>query len=226
MISTYQCYIGAEKHFPKNVSFELNIEDKLVPIQILDCWMRLTSIRWNSKPWNKYSKFTEYAERRGVKNVGHMLHANRFGEFEERCAGGLYLADAWMSWLQTFADVQNQLSCYLRNVNGLMDMCKFLWAGSALIGIHVTSPFMSMLLEHKVTPLMLLDILPKMYNDLRSYPLLSTQFDKCGIPAMQEYFLDPLKKETTPYGVDVCKCVLDYVATCDHDMMSLYLKKI
>ena len=57
-----------------------------------------------------------------------MIHANTLGEFEERYAGGLYLADAQLDWLDTFSDVRNQLSCYLRTVTNLLDICKFLWA--------------------------------------------------------------------------------------------------
>ena len=53
----------------------MNIEDKLVVFQILDIWMRLTSIRWHGKPWNKYDMFTPYAEGLGLRNVGHMLNA-------------------------------------------------------------------------------------------------------------------------------------------------------
>ena len=168
MLSMYHYSIDAENLFPKNVSFGMNIEDKLITIQILDCWMRLTSIRWQAKPWNKYSSFTEFAERRGIQNVGHMLHAKRFGEFEERCA--VYLADTWMVWLRSFSDVRNQLACFLRSINNLMEMCKFLWAGAALIEIHVTSPFMSMLLDHRVPPIKLLEVLPTMYLELNFYP--------------------------------------------------------
>ena len=51
MLVTYQSYIGADKLFLKTVSFEMNIEDKIVIIQILDCWMRLTSIRWQARTW-------------------------------------------------------------------------------------------------------------------------------------------------------------------------------
>ena len=227
VLTTYQCLIGADKLFPKNVSFEMNIEDKLVVIQVLDCWMRLTSIRWQSKPWNRYSNFTEYAERRGIKNVGHMLHSNRFGEFEERCAGGLYLVETWKQWLACFTDVRNQLGCYLRSVMSILGVCKFLWAGAALIGIHVTSPFMSMLLDYKVTPLKLLDVLPKLHHDLHSYPISLAQLTECGIPSLKEFFPDPLQKETTPYGVEVCKCLQQYLEEeCDKDMMNRYLTQI
>ena len=87
-----------------------------------------------------------------TKMFDHMIHENGFGEFEEKFAGGVYLADVWMTWLDTFSDVQNQFACFLCIISNLMEMCKFLLAGSALARIHVTVPFMSMLLDHKVTP--------------------------------------------------------------------------
>ena len=126
VMNSYQQTIGVEKLFPKTVGFEIEIEDKLIVVQVLDCWMRLTSIRWQIKPWNRYQSFTEFGEKRGIRNVGHMLHANRFGEFEERCAGGVYMADAWIDWLNVNADTRNQLSCYLRDTLGITDQCKFL----------------------------------------------------------------------------------------------------
>ena len=101
--------------------------------------------------------------------MGHMLHANRFGEFEERCTGGVYLASIWVQWLDSFHDVRNQLACYLRSVERIMDQGVFLWAGTALIGLHVTVPFMTMLLDYKVTPCELLSILSSLYQDLIHY---------------------------------------------------------
>ena len=58
VLNAYQYSIGQDKLFPKKISFEMNIEDKLSVVQVLDCWMRLTSVRWQSKPWNRYSLFT------------------------------------------------------------------------------------------------------------------------------------------------------------------------
>ena len=50
--------------------------------------------------------------------------------------------------------------------------------------------------------------------------------DKCGLPALQEFFSNPFQKETTCYGVEVCKHLADYVDSCDKQMMDRYLKKI
>ena len=121
---------GADKLFPKNVSVEMNVEEKLIAIQDLLLFV------------GKFSPgtgivLTDFAEKGGFKNVGHMLHANQFGKFEERCAGGVYLAGIWEEWLRTFGDARNQLACFLRSVSNPTATCKFLWAGAALIGIHV-----------------------------------------------------------------------------------------
>ena len=226
VMNSYQQTIGVEKHFPKTVGFEIEIEDKLIVVQVLDCWMRLTSIRWQIKPWNRYQSFTEFGEKRGIRNGGHMLHANRFGEFEERCAGGVYMADAWIDWLNVNTDTRNQLSCYLRDTLGIMDQCKFLWAGAAIIGIQLTQPFISMLLDHKVTPRNLIDILPTLYQNLKEYPESLCKISDCGIPALKLYFFNPNVKETSIYGTDVSQGLTDYLKTCDQSLMDLYLKTL
>ena len=63
--------------FREDVSQKCQFRDergrKLIAIQILDCWMRYTSIRWQVRAWNRYSVFTDFAEKRGFENVGHML---------------------------------------------------------------------------------------------------------------------------------------------------------
>ena len=57
IIGKYQCLIGSEKTFPKNVSFKMNVEDKLIAIQILDFSMQFTSIGWQVQAWDRYSVF-------------------------------------------------------------------------------------------------------------------------------------------------------------------------
>lgn len=41
--------------------------------------------------------------------VGRMIHANRFGEFEERCAGDVYIFYVWMKWSDTYCNFRTQL---------------------------------------------------------------------------------------------------------------------
>ena len=178
-----------QTHFLKIVSFEMNIEEKLLVVQVLGYSMRPASVRWQSKPWNRYSLFTEYAESQVIKSVRHMLHVIRFGEFEDRCTVGLYLADCWMTGLRPYAGGRNQLECYLRSKSDVIETCKFLWAGGALVGTHVTTLFLSMQLEHKVTPRKLLDVLPELHKDrvvillhLRTWINVACQLYKNSFP--------------------------------------------
>ena len=136
------------------------------------------------------------------------------------------MADAWIEWLNLNTDTRNQLACYLRETAGLIDQCKFLWAGAAVIGIHVTQPFTSMLLDHKVTPRDLLVILPQLYQDLKSYPKSLCTITACGIPALEKYFLNPLNKETSVYGTDVSQGLSGFLQSCDKDLMDVYLKTV
>ena len=131
-----------------------------------------------------------------------------------------------MKWLETYTDDRNQLACFLRKILGIMDQCKFLWAGAAFIGIHLTRPFMIMLLEHKVPPRKLLQVLPILYKSLQQYPHSLCHIDNCGIPAMKPYFLNPFLKETTPYGFYVSKYLLEYTNNCNKELMDLYLRDI
>ena len=73
---------------------------------------------------------------------------------------------------------------------------------------------------------MLLTILPKLYDDLCSYPESLAKTNKCEIPYLQPYFLDPTVKKSSPYGVDVSKAISDFGDECDKDLMNVYLKKM
>ena len=63
VMTEYQSCIGSAKLFPTTIGFEMNLEGSLIFIQILDCWMQLTSICWQARAWNKYKSFTNFAEK-------------------------------------------------------------------------------------------------------------------------------------------------------------------
>ena len=84
------------------------------------------------------------------------------------------------------------------------------WA--AVIGLHLIIPFMSMLLDHRVTPKQPLNILPALHQDLMNYPtdLTSLDHNTC-LPSLSKYWLDPFDPKTRSYGVDVCKAIRDNI---------------
>ena len=76
----YQGLIGHDKMYPSITGFELDMEDKCLVKQILECFLRLTADRWQARAWNRYDAFTEFCKERGKKNLGQELHGNRFGD--------------------------------------------------------------------------------------------------------------------------------------------------
>ena len=84
------------------------------------------------------------------------------------------------------------------------------WA--AVIRLHLIVLFMSMLLDHHVTPKQLLNIVLALHQDLMNYPtdLTSLDHDTC-LPSLSKYWLDPFDPKTRSCGVDVCKAIRDYI---------------
>ena len=46
------------------------------------------------------------------------------------------------------------------------------------------------------------------------------------MPSLQPYFLRPLERQTSPYGVPVCQKLEEYVEGCDQQMIDTYQKQL
>lgn len=108
----------------------------------------------------------------------------------------------------------------------LSDMCNFLWLGGALLGIHLTEPYLFMILDMNVSHNDLLVVLPKLYNDLSTYPRSLAQLTEPGLPALSAAWLDPLCHESSPYGVEVSRGVFNAIERCDKQLLDKYLRDI
>ena len=53
-----------------------------------------------------------------------------------------------------------------------------------------------------------------------------TNLSCCTLPSLQPYFLHPLERQTSLYGVPVSQKMMDYVEGCDQHMMDTYLKQV
>ena len=99
-------------------------------------------------------------------NVGQELHGNRFGELEKCCAIGIYSLDLLINFVNVRCDIRNDLAIFLRDTQHLHDICLHLWLGSALFGIHLTEPYLALLIDRQANHLELLNIFPRLYQEL------------------------------------------------------------
>ena len=74
---SYQERIGYDKMYPTVTGFELDMENKSLIKQILECFLRLTADRWQERSWNRYDAFTKFCKDRTMLNMGQELHGNR-----------------------------------------------------------------------------------------------------------------------------------------------------
>ena len=81
----------------------------------------------------------------------------------------------WVDFINVRSDVRNDLAIFLRDRQHLEDISLHLWLGPALLGIHLTEPFLVLLVssaDKQATHLDLLKVLPQLYDELT----------KCEIP--------------------------------------------
>ena len=126
--------------------------------------------------------------------------------------------------MSSYTNIRNQLAIFLRDTVHLSDMCNFLWLGGALLGIHLTEPYLFMILDMNVSHNILLKVLPELYQDLSTYPKSLAQLSEPGLPSLSNAWLDPLNKDSSPYGVDVSKGILQAIDQCDKTLLDKYLK--
>ena len=96
--------------------------------------------------------------------MGQELHGNRFGELEKCCAIAVYSLPTWQDFVSSFPNIRNQLAIFLRDTVHLSPMCNFLWLGGALLGIHLTEPYLFMILDLNLSHNDFLKVLSALYS--------------------------------------------------------------
>ena len=73
------------------------------------------------------------------------------------------------------------MAIFLRDTQHLNEICMLLWLGPALLGIHLTEPYLALLIDKKATHLDLLKILPQLYQELVDCPGRISQISRPSI---------------------------------------------
>ena len=145
---------------------------------------------------------------------------------EKCCAIAVYSLPTWKDFVSSYTNIRNQLAIFLRDTVHLSDMCNFLWVGGAVLGIHLTEPYLYMILEMNLSHNDLLEVLPKLYEDLSTYPKSLAQIAEPGLPSLSFAWLDPLNKDSSPYAVEVSYGVLKAIEHCAEGLLDKYLKDL
>ena len=84
-----------------------------------------------------------------------------------------------VDFINVRSETRNDLAIFLRDTQHLNDICIILQLGPALLGIHLTEPYLSLLIDQKATHLDLLEVLPKLPSEpwCSGYHYCTTSFN-------------------------------------------------
>ena len=124
----------------------------------LHCLTSFISNEFSSKPWNRQQEFDFFIKPK--KNESFCLKDHRFNRLFDCALTVLYHLDDIRQFLDKFGNIINDitiLDCSFYD----MELFKPLFCATALIGIHIGQPFLSLLLDTETNYDTLLDAFPK-----------------------------------------------------------------
>ena len=216
----HQSKIGHDKLFPSLEYCNLDASSDSLVKQVLDALMSLASKQWAERSWNKYHEFTEWLERKGLKNETGPLREIRFGELEAKALTGAYHFSHIEHFLQIHSDIRNKLTCFLRSAFPMRDVILFYWIGAALIGIHIGEPYVNLLMIKRAKMSELMKIFPQLYKEMLETPLSFTQLREPAIPCLKDAWIDPHDEIDPPYP----KTQIDFLENYLHEIDTKYLE--
>ena len=95
---------------------------------------------------------------------------------------------------------------------------------SALLGIHLTEPYLALLIDRQATHLDLLKILPELYKELSEYKISLAQIKKAVLPSLRDVWVDPLSRHA-PYNKEIGSIMSRAIERCNKELLDCYLKE-
>ena len=154
--------IGAEKLkqcFLSDVDFA---NDDFIT-KAIHCLSNFINKDHSAKPWNYHSHFNSHISPRTNKSV--TLKDHRFNRLFVCCEGLTYHLDDIASYLDKYRNIVNGITILDRSFVE-MPVLKPIFCAAALIGIHITKPFQSLLIDCETKFSTLGLAFPKLYHEL------------------------------------------------------------
>ena len=142
---------------------EVDFRNESFIYKAITCLCSFINNEYSSKPWNQQQHFDVFISPK--KNESLSLKDDRFNRVFDCCVNILYHLD----------DIKNYLDAYPNILNGVaildrifldMELLKPIFCSAALIGIHFTTPYLSLLLDTTTKYDTLISAFPTIYNDL------------------------------------------------------------
>ena len=191
-------------------------------IKAITCLSSFINKDFSAKPWNRQSHFESYIAPKKNESISFKDH--RFNRIFDCVIALLYHLDDIKAYLEKFQNIINGVSILNRAFLD-MELLKPIFCATSLIGIHVTTPLLALMLNKETTHSKLKTIFQDLYKDLTTKQ--STEFLQTKKPAAtfttSKLFKKCLPKDHMVASID--SCIDGHSAQID-PLIKLFLKQI
>ena len=187
---------------------EIDFRDENFVIKSIRCLSNFINKENSAKPWNRHTHFSEFISPK--TNLSISLKDHRFNRLQDCCMILLHHIDDIANYLNSFENITNNMAIIDRSFVEMVDVLKPLYAAVALLGIHITRPFHSLLLHEDTNYDTLLTAFPKLYDEL-SGPIASDPSCMLTKSKVFTFVSDDIFKMSQPKDI----LVNNMLASCD-----------
>ena len=162
VFQTIESRVGKDKLYPK-VMVNATITYDTVTEQFLDIMMHFISKDFDHKPWNYAEPFGTHIAPK--KNEAVQLKKERFNRFAYSCACAVHHVEDLWTFLDKYKHITKNLECVLQAFQDV-DCLVTILLPAAILGVHLTEPFLALTYSSDLTYRELLPAMQKLYENL------------------------------------------------------------
>ena len=132
-------------------------------VKAVKCLSNFINREYSAKPWNRSNHFADFIKPR--QNMSLSLKDHRFNRLQDCCLSLLYHLDEIADYLTKYTNIVNGITVLDRSFVE-MEILKPIFAAISLLGVHITRPFQTLLMDSATTYSVLLTAFKQLYNDL------------------------------------------------------------
>ena len=143
---------------------DIDFRNESLIYKAITCLAFFINNEYSSKSWNRQQHFDAFISPR--KNESISVKDHRFNRIFNCCIHILYHVDDIKLYLDTFQNILNGIAILDKTLLGL-ELLKPIFCATALVEMHFTRPFLSLLLDTECNYETLMRAFPMFYHDLQ-----------------------------------------------------------
>ena len=199
---------------------DVEFKNESFVIKAVKCLSNFINRDYSAKPWNRQKHFEEFIKPK--KNESLSLKDHRFNRLGDCCLSLVHHIDDIARYLEKFDNIINGITILDRSFVD-MEILKPIFASIALLGVHITRPFHTLLMDADTNYTTLLQSFSTLYNDLTTIsPKHYLNCEKVCNFVCPDLFKQSLPSQTLLDSLKVC--MMEYPQEIEK-IMSLALKE-